>query len=231
VGEWIGAFAEYTVAYPSMCIKLPDQISFEEAALFEPLSVGIHAVEMLNIKRDSNIAVLGCGTIGMMTLAALMTKRPKKVFVSEISESKRMIARKFGDICTLNPNDQDINTVIMDSTDGNGVDFVFVTVPVESVLQQAIWLARKRGIVSIIAVFESSIALDVLYLQQGERKVVGSSMYTIKDFYTAINYRLNGFVDFNNLITKKISFDKLGDNIERLAKGDMKDEIKIIARL
>jgi threonine dehydrogenase-like Zn-dependent dehydrogenase len=56
-------------------------------------------------------------------------------------------------------------------------------------------------------------------------------MYTIKDFYTAINYRLNGFVDFNNLITKKISFDKLGDNIERLAKGDMKDEIKIIARL
>ncbi len=230
VGGWIGAFAEYTVAYPSMCIKLPDQIGFEEAALLEPLSVGVHAVEMLNIPKDSNIAVLGCGTIGMMTLAAVMTKRPKKVFVSEISESKRMIAKKFGDIYALNPNDQDINTVIMNSTDGNGVDFVFVTVPVESVLQQAIWLTRKRGIVSIIAVFENSIDLDVLHLQQGERRIVGSSMYTIKDFYTAINYRLNGFLDFESLITKRIGFDELAYNIERLAKGDMKDEIKIIAR-
>jgi threonine dehydrogenase-like Zn-dependent dehydrogenase len=160
-----------------------------------------------------------------------MTKRPKKVFVSEVSESKRMIAKKFGDIYALNPNDQDINSIIMNGTDGNGVDFIFVSVPIKSVLQQAIRLTRKQGIVSIIAIFENSIPLDVLYLQQGERRLVGSSMYTMKDFHTAINYRLNGFLNLESLITRKISFDELADNIERLAKGDMKDEIKIIARL
>lgn len=231
VGAWGGSFAEYVMAYPSMCIKLPDSMSFEEAALIEPLSVGIHAVELADIPKGANVAILGCGTIGMMTLGAVLAKKPSKVFVSEVSEAKLKLAMQIGATFAVNPIMQDLSKIVMDNTNQNGVDFVFITVPIGPVLNHAIALTRKRGTIVIIALFDKPIELEVLQIQQGERIIKGSSMYTSKDFRIAVDYYNQGLLKLKQFITKRIGFNELADHIDRLAHGELKDEIKIIASL
>ena len=70
VGEWTGAFAEYVVATDRMCHGLPSDMTYEEGAALEPFCVGLHAVRRAQPQMGDRIAILGGGTIGLMTLLA-----------------------------------------------------------------------------------------------------------------------------------------------------------------
>ena len=231
VKDWVGCFAEYVMARPAMCTKIPDEMSFEEGALLEPLAVGVHAVELADMSEGANVAVQGCGTIGMLTLGAVLTKKPKNIIISDISPVKRNLAKELGANYLVDPAADDLGKVVMDVTGNYGVDYLFVTVPVAPVLQQSLTLVRKRGKLCIVALFDKPIELDVAQIQLNERTVIGSCMYTREDYEIALNYYTAGTLDFKKLITKRISFDEAASHVERLAKGELGDEIKIIAVL
>lgn len=228
VGDWIGCFAEYIAVYPSMCAKMPEKLTFQEGALVEPFSVGNHAVELAQLSPDSSVAVLGCGTIGMMTIVSLVNHGIKNIIGTDVSDDKQRIALTQGASYTFNPTNDDIVLSVLNVTNGIGVDAVFITSAFPGVMDQACDICRRFGKIIIVALFEDPFIFDFKKIQLGERTVIGSNMYTMKDYYYTLQEYKRGNLSLLPLLTKKISFDQAGAVIDGIAKGKYSNEIKIV---
>jgi L-iditol 2-dehydrogenase len=114
-----GAFAEY-VAVPSRIVyRLPDSLSFAEAAMLEAVAVAVHAVSLARISRDSAALVVGAGMIGLLVVQALHAAGCPRVLVSDIDGSRLKLARDVGAAATFSP-ETDIAAQIVQLTGGAG---------------------------------------------------------------------------------------------------------------
>jgi L-iditol 2-dehydrogenase len=226
VGDWIGGFAEYIVVEESMCYRLPDGVSFEIGALLEPYNVGLHAVRRAQIQNDETVGIIGTGTIGLMTLLAAKTAAHHALFAVDISETKLRLARELGaDYC-------------FDATDGRvserltaiaplGLDVVFLTVPSDDAIDEALSVCRRRGRVILIATIGSPVSVDTHKIQQFERAVLGTAMYNRTDWLASIEHLGAGYVpQFQRLISRQISLDEAPDELLELAQKRKPDNIK-----
>ena len=160
-------------------------------------------------------------------MLSLLNRGVKTVYVSDISDEKRAFALKHGAAGTVNPLNEDLYEKIMAETGRKGIDAVFVCVPVPPVLNQSLSVVKKKGKVVVIAVFEGAADIAVKSLQMEEKVLLGSNMYTIKDYRNAIEDYRSGKMKLSPLITRRIKFEELGQVIDRLANGELQDEIKI----
>src|SRR5512136_244094 len=134
VGAWIGAFAEYVVATESMCHPMPARMPFEEGAMLEPFCVGLHAVRRADLRMGETVAILGVGTIGMMTLLAAHATTPGWTVVTDPSAAKRDLSLQCGADLALVPSLRGMTEAILEATGGLGVDVVFVAAAAPGVL-------------------------------------------------------------------------------------------------
>ena len=228
VGEWVGGFAEYVVAAEAMCHVMPEGMTYEEGAAIEPLSVGLHAVLRANITIGESVAILGCGTIGMMTLISAKVGGPGKIIITDISSFKRKTALGRGADMAIDPAQQDPVKEVLAATQGLGVDAVFVAVPLDTVLRQGLQMCRRRGRVVIIAAFHGESAFDTRQILGYERSVMGTSMYTRDDYKLAMELWKNGSIEIQPLITQRISLDQAPQIVSAIADGTMGDDIKTV---
>ncbi len=228
VGEWIGGFSEYVVAAEGMCHLMPEGMTYEEGAALEPLCVGLHAVLRANITIGESVAILGCGTIGMMTLISAKIGGPGKIIVTDISSLKREMALRNGADMAIDPARQDPVKEVLAVTKGLGVDAVFVAVPLDMVLRQGLQMCRRMGRVVLIAAFHGESAFDTRQILAFERSLMGTSMYTRDDYKLAIELWKRGRVEIRPLITRRISLDEAPQIVSALADGTQGDDIKTI---
>jgi len=229
VGAWIGVFAEYVVAGEAMCHKMPDGMSHETGAMIEPYCVGLHAARRAGIDGGDSVAVLGCGTIGMMTLISVMQVDPGKVFVTDLSATKRDLAAALGVGSAVDPTEKDPVKFVHGSTGGEGVDYVFVTAPNKTVLNQALRMCKRRGRVILIATIPGDTEITTAEIQMHERTILGSAMYDRKDYEIAIEqWRQNRLIAFEKLVSNRITIADAPVVISEMARGDRVEDIKNI---
>ena len=228
VKDWTGCFAEYVAVFPSMCFHMPYSMSYEEGALFEPYCVGQHAVEMANLPAGSSVAVLGCGTIGMMTITSAFNHEMGIIIGTDVSEYKCNFAINQGAIAMFNPIKDNIAAEILKMTNGVGVDCVFIDVSVPNILDQAFQICRKNGTIVIVASFDEPVKIDLKNICQ--RHVMGSNMYTAEDYKQAMKQFQSGKLCLKLLVTRQISFLDAGTMIHDIAEGKFGDEIKIVIK-
>jgi L-iditol 2-dehydrogenase len=229
VGEWIGAFAEYVVATESMCHPVPAQMPFEEAAMLEPFCVGLHAVRRADLRMGETAAVLGVGTIGMMTLLAAHATTPGWVIVTDLSAVKRDLALRCGADVAIDPGRQDVVKAVLEATGGLGVDVVFVAAAAPGVLDQAVNVCRRMGRLVVIASFFTGGGVEARIIQAREQAVLGTSMYTDVDYRLAIRLWEQGHLDrFPSLVSERIRLDQAPETVAALAAGKLPDNVKTI---
>lgn len=229
VGDWIGAFAEYVVAADRMCHRMPSDMTYDEGAALEPFCVGLHAARRAQLSLGDRVAVLGGGTIGLMTLMAARLMGPECTVLSEPSATKRMVAATWGAV-TIDPRTQDVVQEIQRTTDGLGADVVFVAVSIPEVLRQGLETCRRIGKLVIVASFFDDTGLNARQVQVRERTVIGTSMYTADDYRLAIRLWQAGRLDLRSLLTDRISLADAPAMVADLAKGKRPDAIKVIIR-
>lgn len=231
VGDWIGAFAEYVVASESMCHLMPGGMTYEEGAALEPLCVGLHGVRRAGIRLGERVAILGVGTIGMMTLLTARLAGPGQVLVSDPSAFKRQMALRCGADMALDPGEQDVAECVRRAADGLGADVVFVAVAAGPVLHQGLEACRRMGRLVVVASFFDGTALDARGIQVRERTVIGTSMYTAEDYRLAIRLWCRGSLNpIRWLITDRIRLEEAPEVIAALARGHRPDSIKTVIR-
>ena len=159
-----GAFAEYVVvpkpALGKTLFKIPEALSWEEAATVEPVSVACHAVETAKIQPNEVVVILGAGMIGQGVAQAAKAKGAAKVIVCEPSAKRLTMAEKLGADLALNPKEINPVDAVTEATSGKMADVVFECSGAPAAFRQALRMVRFFGRVMQVAVFEQNVELE-----------------------------------------------------------------------
>lgn len=147
-----GGFAEYVVVPEWNLIELPANVSFEAAAMLEPMCVAAHAIRNLSIKLDDTIAVCGLGTIGLMIMMLLRVQGIKKVLAIGNKTFQLEIMKKMGykEDCFCDASKEDVGEWIAERTEKKGVNIYLECVGKNETIAQAIENAAPGGVVRLI---------------------------------------------------------------------------------
>lgn len=120
-----GGFQEYIILPEHAVLPMPDQMSFASAILVEPLAVCLHALNLANLKLEMDVAVIGCGAIGLLTIKALALAGAKNIFACDPVEYRREMALQLGANYVCDPQGKAFYELVADHTRGAGVHRVF----------------------------------------------------------------------------------------------------------
>lgn len=145
----LGAYAEY-IRVPSHIVRQnmyakPANISFQEAALLEPLACVVHGFEQFGVRRDDTVAILGAGAIGLLHLLILHTVGVSKVIVVGRRAYRLRLAREMGATEVIDAAVEDGHERIMDLTSGQGADVVIEATGKPEVWESAMRMVRRGG--------------------------------------------------------------------------------------
>ena len=215
-----GAYADRIVVHESMVVPKPPELSFRLAAMAEPLSVAMHAVSLTPIGLMENVAIVGAGTIGLLTAVAARLKGAGKIFITDMSEHRLDVARQIGVDMAINIKEQDPIEVIKAETDGWGVDCAIEAVGLTPAVQQAHSMTRNGGHVTWIGNSALMIEVNMQDVVTRELTVQGSYGFTT-EFPVSIQALASGRIDVEPLIERIATLEEGPDYMDRLAKGEL----------
>ena len=201
-----GGFAQRLNLYAYQCYHLPDSMSDEVGALVEPFASTARAVLRAGVGPDDNVAIVGAGPIGLMSLLAAVIVGAKRVVAVEVAARRIEAAKECGATAIINPNQEDALQRSEEVTNGEGFDVVVECVGQETTGLLAGRLTRTRGKLVVMGVFEKPAPLDFTDLVFREKTVMGSmSGYGVFDEAIAMmsHPKFRGDV----LITRRIQLD------------------------
>ena len=199
-----GAFAQY-IAWPSKCLyKIPDTLSFAEASFAEPLAVCLHALRLADFKPYDNVAVIGAGPIGLITLAILSNMGFRRLFVVDLSADRLAVAVQLGATHVLNPKTDDVRAIVYSETDGIGADITVEAVGVGQTAQSAVDLCKNGGTAIWIGNNLKQITLDMQSVVTREIRVQGSYAMNDNDFALALSMLAGGALNTKLLLSQVV---------------------------
>jgi L-iditol 2-dehydrogenase len=195
-----GAFAEYVIVPARIVFRLPDNLSFAEAAMLEAVSVALHAVALSRITPGDTALVLGSGMIGLLTLQALRVAGCSRVFIADVDGSRLELAKKVGASETLQTSGPDLLAEVMRLTDGTGVDVAVEAVGIDATVRSAVECTRKAGTVSLVGNVTAEVTLLLQRVVTRQLRLQGCCA-SAGEYPEAIKLVASGAVQVNPLIT------------------------------
>ncbi|MFZ0395805.1 MAG: alcohol dehydrogenase catalytic domain-containing protein [Terracidiphilus sp.] len=154
-----GFFREIVNLPAANFYPIPEAMSFEEAALAEPLAVAMHSVRLASIRAGETVAVIGAGPIGLLTIAALRAAGAARIWAVEPLAHRRQLARAIGADAVLEP--EEAQEEILRSTGRRGVDCAIDCAAAEHTTNQAIHLTRNAGRVALTGIHSTpNVSMD-----------------------------------------------------------------------
>jgi len=194
-----GAFAEHVVVPARIVHRLPDSLSFEEAAMLEALSVALHAVSLASVRTGDTALVTGAGMIGLLLIQALRTSGCSEIFVSDLDQSRLDLARAVGatDVfsATTNPTD-----LVLERTNGKGVDLAMEAVGCNDTVQASIDCVRKGGTVLLVGNITPAVTLPLQKVVTRQIRLQGSCA-SAGEYPRAIELLASGAIQVRPLIS------------------------------
>ena len=169
-----GAFAEYVVIPDYIAYRLPDEISYEEAAMTEPAGVAAHALRITPVGFNETLAVVGAGLIGLLLIQILRTSTAGRIIALDTDPSRREKALVFGADKAFDPADSELLAHVKACTSGLGVDRVFEAVGASAPIKSALGIVRKGGSVTLIGNVSPQIELPLQSVVTRQISLFGS---------------------------------------------------------
>lgn len=169
-----GAFAEYVAVPARIVYKLPEGLSFAEAAMLEAVSVALHAVAVSKLEGGEAALVIGAGMIGLLTLQAARVAGCSRVFIADIDATRLKAAAELGADETILASGAELTKEILRLTDGRGVDVVLEAVGRNETVATAIDCVRKGGTVTLIGNITPQINLPLQKVVSRQIRLQGS---------------------------------------------------------
>jgi L-iditol 2-dehydrogenase len=195
-----GAFADYVVVPSLVLYKLPDSVSFAEAAMVEPLSVAVHAVALSDIAKGSTVLVVGAGMIGLLVLQALKEAGCSQIIVSDIDDTRLKLARDLGATATVNAKTSDAIAEVKKLTNGAGVDTALEAVGSTPTIKAAIESVKRGGTVTLIGNISPTAEIPLQAVVSRQIRLQGSAASS-GEYPQAIDLIARGAVTVRPLIT------------------------------
>jgi D-xylulose reductase len=195
-----------TVIHPAaFTFRLPDNVSFGEGAMVEPLAVGMHAANKARLKPGDFAVVLGAGPIGMVTAMAALAGGCSRVLITDVQTPKLELAATLGPITPVNVGKEDLGAIVRRETDGWGADVVFDAVGLPQSFAQALDALCPGGCVVLIGMPGAPLPFDVVAAQVKEARL--ETIFRYAHVYPrALALMGSRKIDVRPLITDRYAF-------------------------
>lgn len=223
-----GGFAEFMAVPPlavaNGCVNsVPENVSYEEASLAEPLACCINAHELAWVGLGQTVVVIGAGPIGCLNVQLARARGATRTILVDISDRRLKLSRWVNaDLC-LNSSEEDATARIMDETEGVGADIVIVACSSGKAQEQALDMVAKRGVVN----FFGGLPKDDPYINFNsnlahyrEFYVVGNHGSTPRQNALALDLIAAGKIDARSLITHRLNISRTIEGIEITERGE-----------
>lgn len=209
-----GGFAEYVKIQSRFAFPIPDNVSFEAAALIEPLSVCVWAAQKAEIKAGSRVLIAGAGPIGVIMAQVARAFGAAEVVITDIAEDRRDFALNHGATRAIDPR--------IENVEGLGVNAFVDASGVAQAVYSGIKAVGPAGHVLLVGLGTEDMVLPVSHIQNNEIWVTGVFRYA-NTWPTGIELVATGKVDLDVLVTHKFGLDEVESalNAGKLA-GSMK---------
>ena len=218
-----GSFAEYVVVPEKNAVKFGAEVSFEKGAFFEPATVALHGLRRVEYRGGKSVAILGGGTIGLMTMQWAKIFGAEKVAVFDILDERLELAKRLGADCGINSGKEDFMERVKELTDGRGFDYVYETAGNTITMKLAFKLAANKAQVCFIGTPTKDLSFSVEEWENMNRKefmLTGSWMSYSAPFpgdeweLTAHYFRTGELKFDDSFIYKKIPLSKIDEAFE-----------------
>jgi L-iditol 2-dehydrogenase len=169
-----GAYADYVAIPQHILYRLPDNVSFVQAALVEPAAVALHAIEITPFEDSYTAVVIGAGMVGSFVVQLLKIKGCKNIIAIDLEDERLELAKKLGAGFAYKPGDPNLTEKVLSLTSGRGSDIAFEVVGIDATIQTAISLLRKGGTLTVLGNFSPTIEVPLQSVVTRQIRIQGS---------------------------------------------------------
>jgi len=232
--QFQGSFAQYVPLNKIMLSygpvhKIPDNMTFDEAALAEPLACVLNAVEFAGIRLGDTVVVMGAGPIGCMIIPVALMCGAAKVIAINRSPGRLGFARKAGADVVICASEEDQIERVIEETEGLGADVIFTANPSPQSHADALKMAKNRGRVNLFGGLPAGarVELDMNLIHYKELIVTGAHGSVPRHHRQAIGLIASGKLDIGSFISHRFTLDEAG---EAFSKAESKEGLRVIVK-
>jgi len=221
-----GAYAEY-IRVPAPIVRqntyvMPENISFEEAALLEPLACAINGIDAANIGLGDTVLIFGSGPIGLIHLQLAKLKGASKVIVTDLQSERLKIAGKLGADVVIDASKEDQLSRVKEITGGLGADKVIEAVGLPQTWELAFQMTRKAGTTLFFGGCPSGakVSLDTERIHYEDLTIKGIFHHTPVSVLKAFKLISSGRFIGKPLITEEMSLSELENALTKMGRGE-----------
>jgi len=212
-----GALQELWTVPSHTLHRLPDNLTFRQGALVEPIAVACHDVRLSGLASGEYAVVIGGGPIGAL-VALVARTRGARVVVAEVNPFRIQLARELG-LEVVNPKETDLVALVNEQTGGAGADVVFEVSGSAAGAETMTKLPRTRGRIVVVAIFAEPPKVDLFRFFWRELKLCGARVYEPQDFEDAIRLAAAGELPLEKLITSVVPLEGMIDGMRQMERG------------
>jgi L-iditol 2-dehydrogenase len=219
-----GAFAEYIAVPARILYRLPQNLSFEQAALVEAVSVALHAVKRTPVAAASSAVVVGSGMIGLLIVQVLKARGCRLIVAIDVDESRLATARRHGATHALSSGTANLGSAVRELTGGRGADVAFEAVGLAPTVGLAVDCTRKGGTITLVGNVSPTVDLPLQAVVTRELTLVGTCA-SAGEYPECLELISKGLVDVASLVSAAAPLEVGADWFRRLharEKGLMK---------
>lgn len=225
--QFHGGFAEY-MAVPYAAVKagcvntIPDNLSFEEATLAEPLACAINGQELLDVRAGDSVLILGAGPMGCLHACLAKVRGARKVILVDVVEQRLELARAFGTDVLLNGNSTDLRERVWEETSGAGASVVIVAAPSGKAQEQAVTLAAKRGRISFFGGLPKDnplVSLNANLVHYRELFIMGAYGSSPSHNRMALELLASGKIPTSQFLGLTVPLERIEEGLKAIAEG------------
>jgi L-iditol 2-dehydrogenase len=226
-----GGFAEYVRVMDWIVrrglVKIPPQVSFEQASFIEPVNTCLKAVETLRLEREETVLVIGQGPIGII-LAVLAARAGTTVVTSDLYPQRLRISESYGLRHNVSASAADPVELVRRLSHGRGADAVILATAGNSLVRPAIEAARPGGRIMLFAQTQrSEVAIDPAAVCVDEKTLLGSYSASVDLQDESVRLVFSRAIDFERLITHRVPLAQAVDALH-LAAHPGPDSLKVV---
>ena len=216
-GQSEGCLSEYVVLPEECCFPIPDSLSFDEAAIVEPLSIGVYAVSLSIPMEGAKVGILGAGPIGLSVLLPARAQGADKVYITDKIDARLAVAKKAGADWTGNPETEDVVAAVA-KLEPQGLDVVFECTGEQDAMDQALFLLKPGGKLLLIGIpgAKNRVSFDINQMRRKEI-VVQNVRRQNGCVQPAIDMIANKAFDVNVMVTHHYPFTQTKEAFDLVA--------------
>ncbi|KAL3506820.1 hypothetical protein ACH5RR_032202 [Cinchona calisaya] len=230
-----GSLANQIVHPADLCFKLPDNVSLEEGAMCEPLSVGVYACRRAQVGPETNVLVIGAGPIGLVSLLAARAFGAPRIVVVDVDDYRLSVAKQFGafDTVKVSSNIEDVKKeveIVQKAMGGVGTDVTLDCVGFNKTMTTALSATRNGGKVCLVGMGHCGMTVPLTPAASREVDILGVFRYK-NTWPQCIEFLSSGKIDVKPLITHRYGFSQkeVEEAFETSARGS--NAIKVMFNL